>query len=102
MIVQGENEPVVLEFQEDMTALQDFSALLFMKYSRKEQKRWSKDEIDINENVITLPLSQTETLAFDYGIAVLQIKWMINDEIFTNESECCIKKWIDDSVLEAS
>ena len=99
MIIQGANEPIVLEFPYDMTSVQDFSAVLLMKHTKHEQKKWNKDNVTINENVITLPLSQTETMAFGFGNAVLQIKWMIGGDIFTNESEHFIKRWIDKTEL---
>lgn len=104
MIVQGSNEPIVLEFPEDMTNVQDFSAVLLLKHSKIEQKTWRKgnDDVTINENVVTLGLTQEETMDFSFGNATLQIKWMMDGEIFTDESDQFIKRWFDKNILEAS
>lgn len=72
-IVQGGDVPIVLEFSEDM---EDVSALSFVLYQYgKPKKSWSKDDVEIDGNYISLPLTEAETLSLSRGFCELETKW---------------------------
>ena len=111
MIIQGANEPIVLIFKGDLSTMQDFSSVLVNKASLTVMKRWAKDDIFLGEpyedeetgetlTPVTLPLEQDETLLFQFGTAVLQTKWMLEDSVwFADDQEIHIKRAFDETLL---
>ena len=110
MIIQGANEPVTLMFQGDLTQLQDFSAVLVNKASLAVMKKWTREDIQIGEPVevdgdvtvteISLPLEQDETLLFTHGTAVLQVKWLLEGNVwFADDQEIHVKRSLDETLL---
>ena len=105
MIIQGTNEPIVLDFPYDMTKMQAFSAVLVLKRNNREMKRWTKDDLIVGDvltdeegnvsTLVSLPMTESETLGFDYGVAILQFRWLMDGDIYTAESEQFIKRWYD-------
>lgn len=110
MIIQGANEPVTLMFQGDLTQLQDFSAVLVSKASLEVMKKWTKDDIQVGEPTetddgltvteISLPLEQDETMLFTFGTAVLQVKWLLEGNVwFADDQEIHVKRSLDETLL---
>lgn len=80
-IYQGSNSPIVLQFEEDISQILDFSAVLVPKYGLRTDKdigvikKWSAEDIEIyDNNTIILGLTQEETLAFPSITCNLEVK----------------------------
>lgn len=107
MIIQGANEPIILNVKKDLTDIQDFSAVLYSEKSLIKGtgavvlKKWTKDDVTIDayENEvtpITLPLKESETMGFVKGNAKLEIKWLLEGNIwFAEEAVILVKEWND-------
>lgn len=79
VIIQGDNKPILIEFDEPVLNIEQFSAIL--SYESHEYKKWDENDIEINDTSISLPLSQAETLRITSRYADLEIKFLANDEI---------------------
>lgn len=96
MIIQGSNNPIIFTFPDDMSNIKDIEIALFgfnildaetASPSVKcpcptpaeepiELKHWTKSDIQIEEKVITAPLTQEETTIFPCGKCIIEIKWL--------------------------
>lgn len=84
MVYQGSNSPIVITFDEVMTGA-NIHAQLF--YAGKPIKEWWQSDCTIEENVITFPLSEGETLAFPSGNCEFEIKWQSSGSDIINFAE---------------
>lgn len=76
MIIQGCDEPLTLEFSEEMSACNCLSFALYQ--FNKLKKRWSKEDVTIDGARVILPLTESETLELARGPAELETKWLKN------------------------
>lgn len=79
VIIQGDNKPILIEFDEPVLNIEQFSAIL--SYESHEYKKWDENDIEINNTSISLPLSQEETIGITSRYADLEIKFLANDAI---------------------
>lgn len=79
-IIQGSNDPIVLEVGEELNGFSKLSAIL-TSYG-KTYKTWELSDVTITEegNLI-LPLTENETLALPEGTLKLDIKGLKNNVI---------------------
>lgn len=70
-IIQGSNDPLVLEV-EGLDTITNLSACLYSYGERK--KEWSLEDAMIQGKQLVLPLSETDTLKLSRGIVTLDIK----------------------------
>lgn len=81
MIIQGSNEPIVIEFRVDHE-IKKVNIALFGEHDAVI-KEWSFDGGDIIDNTVVAPLSEEETMEFPCGILMLEVKWLDgNDTIW--------------------
>lgn len=72
MIIQGTNIPLTITFDEDIS---DIPVLLVTLWKdRKELKRWEKGDMSIEGDTATLPLLESETMAFPPGPSTVEAK----------------------------
>lgn len=97
MIIQGSNLPIIIPFDEDISDIKDLSVSLFGENKRGDAnmllKHWDIDDIVIEEGSITVPLSESDTLGFIPGVAVLEAKWLSQDDniypLYTSRIRIC-------------
>lgn len=81
MIIQGSNEPVIVEFRVDHE-IKKVDIALFDDQDNLV-KDWSFDGGDITDNTVVASLTEDETMAFPCGILTLEVKWLDgNDSIW--------------------
>lgn len=98
-LIQGDNKPIVLEFDENMANIEQISAVLYGE--KKEYKRWDEKTAVIENDKIQLPLSQEETIAIDSDYIKLEIKLVSNGMIeFFEIIQMCVRKRKDKTVFE--
>lgn len=90
MIIQGQNNPIVVEFDEAIET-DEIHARLTNQADGKELKHWEDETVTVSGNRVTLPLTQEETIGFPAGSAVLEIKFMDNDGIVEFSEKMKIK-----------
>lgn len=78
-LIQGDNKPIKIEFDEPLVNVEQFSAIL--SYESHEYKKWTESDIVISGNSISLPLTQKETLSIGSRYADLEIKLLANNDI---------------------
>ena len=73
MIIQGTNLPLVVTFDADVS---ETAALVITLWRRNgtELKRWTKNDMQITEDTVELPLTEEETAAFPEGYNTLEAK----------------------------
>jgi len=95
MIVQGSNNPIIVSFDEDVSSIQDWSMSLYGEDKRGAPgdllKHWGLDDVEIDENSVSAPLSQEETLAFPPCVATLEIKWLNADDLIFHSKKVRIR-----------
>ena len=98
-LIQGDNKPIILEFDENIANIEQISAVLYGE--KKEYKRWDEKSVVIENNKIQLPLSQEETMAIDSDYIKLEIKLVSNGMIeFFEIIQMCVRKRKDKTVFE--
>ena len=99
MIIQGSNNPIILEFDSPMEGITDFSAVL--SYKGQSIKQWRLSDVQIEDVSIIMPLTQEETLAFPSDRLCLEIKWLNNDNIcFAERIAISVEKRFDKTELK--
>lgn len=78
MIIQGSNEPVVIEFRVEHE-IKKVNVAIFDEQDNLI-KDWSFGSVDITNNTVVAPLTEQETMDFPVGILSLEIKWLDNDD----------------------
>ena len=89
MIVQGSNEPIIIEFDFESN-IKKVNIALFDNSSNK-LKSWSFTDKDILDNVVIAPLSETETMNFPDGIIHLEVKWLDDDDVIWNTNVISVR-----------
>lgn len=88
-IIQGSNIPIVLEFENDMATASKIEASL--NNGDAELKHWSIDDVEIEDNLISLPLYESETMDFEGGTVRLEVKILDADDIIIFYNEIKLK-----------
>lgn len=86
MIIQGSNNPIILEYDSPVDKITDISVVLTQKGSLQcngsgYAKQWRMADVQKSGKTILLPLTQYETLSFMPGKYDLEVKWIENDSI---------------------
>lgn len=98
-LIQGDNKPIILEFDENIANIEQISAVLYG--DQKEYKRWDEKSAVMENDEIQLPLSQEETIAIDSDYVKLEIKLVSNGIIeFFEIIPIRIRKREDETVFE--
>ena len=98
-LIQGDNKPIILEFDENIANIEQISAVLYG--DQKEYKRWDEKSAVMENDEIQLPLSQEETIAIDSDYVKLEIKLVSNGIIeFFEIIPIRIRKRKDETVFE--
>lgn len=75
MIIQGSNEPLVIQFDESVDALDKLLVTLWAdKPSRRLIRQWRETEMQIAQDTVTCPLTEQETAALPTGPLTVEIK----------------------------
>lgn len=75
MLYQGTNIPLVIEFDENASNLEDICVSLFDK-RKNELKHWSKDELVFDGKYVSCAITQDESSDFVCGACTVEIKWL--------------------------
>ena len=86
MIIQGSNNPIILEYDSPVDKITDISVVLTRRGSLQYNesgyaKQWRMADVQKIGKTIFLPLTQYETLSFMPGKYNLEVKWIENDSI---------------------
>ena len=86
MIIQGSNNPIILEYDSPVDKITDISVVLTQRGSLHcngsgYAKQWRMADVQKSGKTILLPLTQYETLSFMPGKYDLEVKWIENDSI---------------------
>ena len=86
MIIQGSNNPIILEYDSPVDKITDISVVLTRRGSLQcnesgYAKQWRMADVQKSGKTILLPLTQDETLSFMPGKYNLEVKWIENDSI---------------------
>lgn len=78
VIIQGSNTPITITFSDNTENFTDLHIMLTTE--TYVLKHWTFDDI-VREDIYTIscPLTQEETVAFEEGGAILEVKWMEDD-----------------------
>ena len=79
MIIQSSNKPIILDFSEDIEGITIRATLWDEK--NVLLKQWTNNEMEIDETIAILPLSQEETGKWEGAHAKLEVKWLDRDGI---------------------
>ncbi len=73
MIIQGTNIPILIEFYDDLS---DVAELLVTLWRRNgtELKRWTTEDMIIEGDTATLPITEEESAALPEGYNTMEIK----------------------------
>ena len=78
-IIQGDNKPIVLTFDESVVNIKEFSAILCN--GTNILKSWDYNTVIIDNDTISLPLTQEETMEFTPKYIELEVKLVSNEDI---------------------
>ena len=78
-LIQGDNKPIILEMDEPVCNIGQFSAVLYGK--DEEYKRWNEKNAQLKDTIISLPLTQKDTLALKEKFVNLEVKFLADDSI---------------------
>lgn len=81
VIPQGSNNPLVIEFDEPMT-MPVLSVSLWDNTQTKGIKKWSLDDVTVQDNLVICPLTEEETRNFPSCGVVLEVK-AVDDNGYT-------------------
>ena len=79
MIIQGQNEPIIVELTQTISPTK-LHALLYDR-SGKKLKHWELADVTINENMVILPISESESVQWPACKANFEMKWLNTDGI---------------------
>lgn len=91
-IIQGSNDPLILEVDGELGAVKVLSAGLYSYGVSK--KIWTYEDVTISNNIIVLPLSEADTLNLSRGPITLDIKGL------TEAGEVIFMDLVDYRVIE--
>lgn len=72
ILIRGDNKPIVLEFDESLSSVDQISAILYR--DDKIFKKWDASTAVIDGQTISLPLAQEDTMAIGCERVQLEIK----------------------------
>lgn len=85
-IIQGSNDPIIIEMDEDISDIEKISVGLYSSSTRVKQ--WDIDDIGIESTVMSCPLTQTETAALTGISYTLSVKmYDSNDKVLFFDEE---------------
>lgn len=91
-IIQGSNLPIVFNIIDEI----DINSIrITLWHCKSKLKTWEKDDVDINldDKILLVPLTQKETLRFPVGDAYIEAKWIDSEGIVhmacVNEIHIC-------------
>lgn len=73
MILQGSNLPILIIFDDDLDDVADMVVSLWRRKGQ-ELKRWETNDLAIEGNTVTLPITEAETAALPEGYNTLEVK----------------------------
>ena len=79
MIIQGSNNPLTIEFSEDVSALPELVVTVWSdlpKYHGTALKTWTKSMITVNGDTALCPWTERETSSLPAGKVVVEVKGM--------------------------
>lgn len=103
MIIQGTNNPIILQFDNPNDVPgenSDMSVVLSNQY--EEFKRWGKADLDVDETglIFSAPIDQEESMAWEPGQVQILVKWMDDDgNTMFARAQDVILPWTDKTVL---
>ena len=77
MIIQGSHRIIKITCEKDMEHIQDVKIMFYNK--NRILKSYSKEDIQINRNIVSIVLTQTDTMSFDVGTAYMEMKYLDED-----------------------
>lgn len=102
MIIQGSNKPIIVELDTDLTNVKDLSVCLQTTGVARHNivRRWGLHDVTIIANVISIPVSQAESVRYPEGEAVILVKCTLDGVTeFFDEFPVTIRKWGDNTIL---
>lgn len=96
MIIQGANEPIVINFNMDISSFTEIHIALVNKKSKKVLKHWSKADVVIDGELCICPLTQQDTIQMPTGDCFVEVKWL--DE----KGSTVFAKPLEDRILNRS
>lgn len=97
VIIKGQNTPIRVRLggEIEFENIETLSVLLCT--NKKEVKRWGREDVAFEENLLSLPLTEKETMFFPNGTALLLIKALDpnNYTLFWKKKEIEILDWED-------
>ena len=90
MLIQGTSNPLVIEFDQDVT---DFAKLIITAWTVKKVllKKWEKADLTIEENTVICPLTEEETKAFPATAITIEAKGLDEDDTPIFWDEICVE-----------
>ena len=80
-IIQGSNDPIVLEVEDTLADYVSMSAVL--NRGTRAYKKWSMEDMVIQGNTLILKLSESETIDIPEGVVTLDIKGKKKDGLIS-------------------
>lgn len=77
MIIQGSNNPLVIQFDADVSNIPTLIVTLWCDlpgWEGRPVKKWTKDDMTISGETVTCPLTQNETRMYGAPYLVLEAK----------------------------
>jgi len=81
-IIQGSNEPLVIQFDQNVSGFPQFVITLWKTKSTGTydlMKQWNKADMTIDGDTVTLPLTEAETRALPVGWLQVEAKGLDNE-----------------------
>ena len=82
-ILQGSNNPLVIQFDADISEIPQIVISLWCdapKYFQKPLKVWTRDDISITADTAVCPLTEEETASFPRADLVLEAKGLDDND----------------------
>lgn len=96
-MIQGQNTPIRVRLGGDIVFenITTLHASLFK--GSKELKAWSRADVEFDGNVMRLPVTEKETMAFPSGLVTLYVKALDQkgETIFWKHTSANIVEWLD-------
>lgn len=98
-ITQGTNIPITIYFR---SGIPDFEYLeVNLSASGETLKHWSKEDLVFNENLISAPIEQSESVAWPKGPCLIEMKGLVDGStVFYKKKKDKIMEWIDHTIME--
>ena len=98
VIVQGSNNPLYIELDTDIAQATDISVSLV--HGDRLVKTWGRSDVTTQGKVISVAVTQAETMEFPVGAARILVKALLDGEtVFYGKMGIDIVAWEDRSIL---